>query len=167
MDYGQAIPIFVPLMGLLLSILQKKLIQIYLNCHWISRDFIIRHMLCLLHCSTARNSLCSSDTLWQHGSGSTLAQVMAWCMMAPSHYLSQCRLIISKVQFRRRHHSQPSTTKISLNITHLKCHLNLPRPMSYLCSMYLHLFLLYSINSIKWASIASINPMIKFNKYQW
>ena len=29
--------------------------------------------------------------------GSTLAQVMACCLMAPSHYLNQCWLIISKV----------------------------------------------------------------------
>ena len=30
-------------------------------------------------------------------SGSTLTQVMACCLTAPSHYLNQCRLIISKV----------------------------------------------------------------------
>ena len=29
-------------------------------------------------------------------SGSTLAQVMVWCLMAPRHYLNQCWLIISK-----------------------------------------------------------------------
>ena len=28
---------------------------------------------------------------WLINIGSTLAQVMAWCLMAPSHYLSQCR----------------------------------------------------------------------------
>ena len=43
------------------------------------------------------NSLRPSDTIWRHGSGSTLAQVMACCLMAPSHYLNQCWLIISKV----------------------------------------------------------------------
>ena len=31
-------------------------------------------------------------------SGSTLAQVMACCLTAPSHYLNQCWLIISKIQ---------------------------------------------------------------------
>ena len=40
------------------------------------------------------NSLKPSDTIWQYESGSTLAQVMACCLMAPSHYLSQCCLII-------------------------------------------------------------------------
>ena len=44
------------------------------------------------------NSLGLSNTIWWHRSGSTLAQVMACCLMAPSHYLNQCWLIISKVQ---------------------------------------------------------------------
>ena len=43
------------------------------------------------------NSLRPSDVIWQHRSGSTLAQVMACCLTAPSHYLNQCWLIISKV----------------------------------------------------------------------
>ena len=30
------------------------------------------------------------DAAWWHSSGSTLAQVMAWCRQATSHYLSQC-----------------------------------------------------------------------------
>ena len=42
-------------------------------------------------------SLWPSDTIWWHGSGSTLALVMACCLMAPSHYLNQCWLIISEV----------------------------------------------------------------------
>ena len=32
---------------------------------------------------------------WRHRSGSTLAQVMACCLTAPSQYLNQCWLIIS------------------------------------------------------------------------
>ena len=43
------------------------------------------------------NPLWPSDAIWQHRSGSTLAQVMARCLTAPSHYLNQCWLIISKV----------------------------------------------------------------------
>ena len=45
------------------------------------------------------NSLWPSDTIWRHKSGSTLAQVKACCLMAPSHYLNQCWLIISKIQW--------------------------------------------------------------------
>ena len=32
--------------------------------------------------------------IWQQSSGSSLAQVMACCLMAPNHYLDQCWLII-------------------------------------------------------------------------
>ena len=43
------------------------------------------------------NSSWPSDAKWQHRSGSTLAQVKAHFLMAPSHYLNQCSLIISEV----------------------------------------------------------------------
>ena len=43
------------------------------------------------------NSLGPSDAIWHWRSWSTLVQVMACCLMAPSHYLNQCWLIISKV----------------------------------------------------------------------
>ena len=41
-------------------------------------------------------SLRPSDDKWRHWTGPTLAQIMARCLMAPSHYLNQCWLIISK-----------------------------------------------------------------------
>ena len=44
------------------------------------------------------NSLWPSDAIWPYRYWSTLAQVMACCLMAPSHYLNQCRLIISNIQ---------------------------------------------------------------------
>ena len=43
------------------------------------------------------NLLRPSDAIWRHRSGSTLAQVMACCLTAPSHHLNQCWLI-SKIQ---------------------------------------------------------------------
>ena len=43
------------------------------------------------------NSLWPSDVIWRQGSWSTLAQVMACCLTAPSHYLNQCWLMISEV----------------------------------------------------------------------
>ena len=45
------------------------------------------------------NSLSPSDVIWWQIHGSTLAHVMAWCLMEPSHYLNQCWLIISKVMW--------------------------------------------------------------------
>ena len=51
-------------------------------------------------------------TVTQYGdidlSASTLAQVMACCLTAPSHYLSQCWLIICEVQW---HSSEGSVTR--------------------------------------------------------
>ena len=44
--------------------------------------------------SSGFNPLLPSDAICQHKSGSTLAQVMACCLMAPSHYLDQCWLVI-------------------------------------------------------------------------
>ena len=43
-------------------------------------------------------SLWPGDAIWRQGSRSTLVQAMAWCLTAPSHYLNQCWLIITKVQ---------------------------------------------------------------------
>ena len=61
------------------------------------------------------NSSKPSDAIWRHRSGSTLGQVMACCLTAPSHYLNQCWEI-----------PQPSITKIHLKMTYLKCHSNFP-----------------------------------------
>ena len=41
-----------------------------------------------------------SVEIWRHISGSTLAQVMACCLTAPSHCLNQCWLIISEVLWK-------------------------------------------------------------------
>ena len=43
------------------------------------------------------NSLRPSDAIWRQWSWTTLAQVMACCLTAPSHYLNQCWLIIRGV----------------------------------------------------------------------
>ena len=41
------------------------------------------------------NSLWPSYSIWRHRIGATLVQVMACCLMTPSHYLDQCWLILS------------------------------------------------------------------------
>ena len=45
-------------------------------------------------CSILFNSLWPSDNIWQHRSGSTLADVKACCLSTQNHYLNQYRLII-------------------------------------------------------------------------
>ena len=61
------------------------------------------------------NSLWPSDARWRHRTGSTLVQAMACCLTVPSHYLNQCWLIISNVQW---HLSKGNSTRNDLNISH-------------------------------------------------
>ena len=49
------------------------------------------------HASATLNSLRPSGTIWPHRSWSTWDQIMACCLMAPSHYLNQCWHIISLI----------------------------------------------------------------------
>ena len=74
-----------------------KALSHYLNQYWL----IIKDVLWHSHESNftwrGANSLWPSDAIWRHRSMSTLAQVMACCLTAPSHYLNQCWLMISEV----------------------------------------------------------------------
>ena len=75
------------------------------------------------------NSLRPSDAIRWHKTGSTLAQVMACCLTAPSHYLNQCWLIISSVRSSdiilmaiSQQLSQLLITVIGLKSTHIQFH---------------------------------------------
>ena len=78
------------------------------------------------------NSLWPSGVTWRHRTGSTLARVMACCLTAPSHYLNQCWLIISKAQYHSSEGNSIKDTpamkheKIAWKLLIKKCHLNLP-----------------------------------------
>ena len=61
------------------------------------------------------NLLWPSDIIWWHRFGSILAQVMACCLTAPGHYLNQCWLIISMVQW---HSYEGSFTRDTSAIDH-------------------------------------------------
>ena len=54
-----------------------------------------------------------SDATWWHRYGSTLAQVMAWCHQAPSHYLSQRWFLIKCVVW----HSPKNNLTLSIQDT--------------------------------------------------
>ena len=90
-----------------------------------------------------------SDIMWWHKTVSTLVQVMAWCLMAPSHCLNQCWLNINDI------HLHPPDGNIQwkysiyyslkmLKITHLKSLPHLTGTKSHL-SHFPHLT--YSISS--------------------
>ena len=68
-----------------------------------------------LACFVFLNSLEPSDAIWRWRSWSTLVQVMACCLTAPSHYLNQYWLIISKVQW---HPSESNFTRDASAISH-------------------------------------------------
>ena len=60
------------------------------KCH--KRCVISTLVMTIFRTDTVISSLRPSDAIWWHRSGSTLAQVMACCLTAPSHYLNQCWL---------------------------------------------------------------------------
>ena len=63
-------------------------------------------------------SLWHSYAIWRHKSGSTLLQVMAWCLTAPSHSPNLCWLInITTQRHSRRVIPQQSITKKTLKIS--------------------------------------------------
>ena len=79
------------------------------------------------------NSFWPSDAIWRQRSRSTLVRVMACCLTAPSHYLNQCWLIISKIEW---HSSEGNFTAGISAINHcnwleknsFKISLKFPRP---------------------------------------
>ena len=105
------------------------------NLKWNSNIFtqenafanVIWTMSTILSQAQCVNSLWPSDVIGRRGSRSTLVQVMACCLTAPSHYLNQCWLIISKIKW---HSSEGNFTAgisvIGLKSTHPKFHKNLP-----------------------------------------
>ena len=96
------------------------------------------------------NSLWPDDAIWRHIIGSTFVQVMACCLMAPSHYLNQCWLIISEILW---HAFQTAISQqmlmnlvcnMSLEITLLKLLKHLPEA-NELCSYFTSQSTLYSL----------------------
>ena len=69
----------------------------------------IKHM----PASLVINSLWPADAIWLYLSGSTLAQIIACCLMTPSHYLNNCWLWISRVVW----HSPESNFTVSAHVT--------------------------------------------------
>ena len=81
--------------------------------------------------STTVNSLRPTDAIRRQGTKSTLAHVMACCLKAPSHYLSQCWLIIIRsCGIHRRalwwEDLKIPISKTRLKITFLEPHSDLP-----------------------------------------
>ena len=69
---------------------KRKISIAFMHSLW-KNDIVCKYMLMFLlknlPCKKV-NSLRPIDAIWRHRSGSTLAQVMACCLTAPSHYLN-------------------------------------------------------------------------------
>ena len=68
--------------------------DLWRNCNRVWHNGVIVSLVTIT--SVMVNSLRPSDAIWRQRTGSTLAQVMACCLTAPSHHLNQCWLIVSK-----------------------------------------------------------------------
>ena len=93
-----------------------------------SSTIMISHFLSLLQPWVREQfvtSLWPSDAIWQHTSGSTLAQVMAWYLTAPSHYLNQCWLIMIEVMWHLPENKLLFYARI-VKITHFRLLPHLP-----------------------------------------
>ena len=86
-------------------------------------------------------TLWPSDTIWRHRSGSTLPQVMAWCLTAPNHYQNLCWLLISEVLWHSPKNNFTGRPILLFSITSLVPNSTkpLPEPM---------------LTSHKWGSVA-------------
>ena len=64
-----------------------------LNCYWCHH---IKSGQTYFPCNAIK-ALRPSEAIWLQRSGSTLPELMACCLMAPSHHLNQCWLIMNLV----------------------------------------------------------------------
>ena len=74
------------------------------------------------------SSLWPSNAIWHQRSCSALVQVMASCLMAPSHYLDQCWLTILWLSFQGNVYlnTQDINPKLCLKMTYMKSQPPLP-----------------------------------------
>ena len=84
------------------------------------------------------NSLWPGDAIWWHRSGSTLAQVMACCLISPSYYLNKCWLIVNGVLWHSAESNltwmhRISVLDISLKSANLQPHLRGINELRWLC----------------------------------
>ena len=106
------------------------------------------------------NSLGPSDAIWHWKSWSTLVQVMACCLTAPSHYLNQCWLIINKVWW----HSSLKPHKDLPGANELKSHNRVPDQYCFRLPVW-HISTLINIHDISRSQTLGISNYIASKKY--
>ena len=104
--------------------------QKYIKVVGITNSYLVWSVIQMIipsNCMSCLNSLKPSDAIWRQRSGSTLVQVMACCLTAPSHYLNLCWLIISNGQL---HYSDGNFTRDTSVISDQNWHENYSSKMS-------------------------------------
>ena len=78
---------------------QLIILQLWFSANQVRTHYLNQWWLIYWHIygSLSLNELKPSDAIWRHRTGSALAQVMACCLVASSHYENQFWLIISEV----------------------------------------------------------------------
>ena len=79
---------------LCLIIIIKSEVWTITHCLGLGHETMVCAVCLSIFLSCHLNTLWPGDAIWQEGCGSTLAQVMACCLAASSHYLNQCWLKI-------------------------------------------------------------------------
>ena len=106
------------------------------------------------------NSLRPCDTIWHHGSWSTSVQVMACCLMGPSHYLNQCWLDITGVLW---HSSGNNFTRIHDDIIKW----NIFRVSGPLCREFTGHRRIPLTKASDWSFDVFFGPNKRFSKQLW
>ena len=112
------------------------------------------------------NSLGPSDGICRQRSGSTLAPVMACCLMAPSHIWTNVDWSSTKsndihIRAISQEKPQPSITKICLKIICLKFHSNFPGVNEL---TRLHRLPCHWISNVAWGALDS---MASWHAWNW
>ena len=119
-----------PLWGRIWNTYFISLLKNYRRCKYILIFLKINSTQIELTISFHPLTHCSLMTPYGDRSGSALSQEMACCLTAPSHYLNQCWLIFSKVQW---HSVEGNLTRDSSPINHYN------KLENYLSKIYLNL----------------------------
>ena len=90
------------------------------------------------------NLLKPSDFKWRWRYSSTLVQVMAWCLTAPSHYLNQCWLTIKDILWH------------SLQVNNVQWNVKENNPVK---ENHSHIWRLWCQNHVSQAGISNYIPL--------
>ena len=100
---------------------RQRLSNRHVTSHYLSQW---RHDFCHYMVSPGLSELTCHGAKWLNRSGSTLAEVMAHFLMAPSYYLNQCSLIICEVLWPSTEGNRVSQEILKISILDMNLKIN-------------------------------------------